>query len=211
MPYAYKVQALGIIVPAIIIYARLECFGNIGFLFACQVHYAKAVAVTFVSVAFHALPSDVLAVGREFGVDVVTFVLIGVTLLFAQVGGAFAIYIIKVDVRVGRNGISQALFLAAGVCYLFGIATPCQLLNAAERFHGGFKRLAFHNVGSRTHHLSVKVGKERVRSCFHPFVPMFVHQVVYDDAACFGQVGVEVYGALSVFYLRDEKDFLAVG
>ena len=63
MPYTDKVQALGIIVPAIVVYTRFETLGNISLLFAAQIHHTKAVSVTFISVALHALPCDVLAVG----------------------------------------------------------------------------------------------------------------------------------------------------
>ena len=61
--YTDKVQALGIIVPAIVVYTRFETLGNISLLFAAQIHHTKAVSVTFISVALHALPCDVLAVG----------------------------------------------------------------------------------------------------------------------------------------------------
>ena len=40
---------------------------------------------------------------------------------------------------------------------------------------------------------------------------MLVHQVGNDDTGCLGQVGMLVGGALYGFYLRNEKQLLAVG
>ena len=49
-----------------------------------------------------------------------------------------------------------------------------------------------------------------MRNRFHPFIPMLVHQVVNNDTAGFGQVRIEVCGALTIFHLRDEKNFFAI-
>ena len=93
MPHACEVEGLVVGCPAVTVHARLEGFGHVGFLSAVQVHHAETVAVAFVSVAFHALPGDVLSIGRELRVSVVTHVLVG-GIFLAEVAGLLGFHIV---------------------------------------------------------------------------------------------------------------------
>ena len=134
MPYTGEIESLVIRSPAVAVYTRLEVFCNVSLLAVLQIHYAKAVAVAFVSVALHALPGNESAVGGELRVRVVTHVLVG-SVFLAEVAGLLGFQIIQVNVRIGRDGVFQSSFLAAGICDGFGVRTPRKLFDATERLH----------------------------------------------------------------------------
>ena len=98
MPYTDKVQALRVVVPAIVIYARLEAFCDKCFLPVVQIVDTQAVPVAFITIAFHALPRNVFAVRTEFRIGVISSHLIGsiriLSIQFAQVQRCTFLYII---------------------------------------------------------------------------------------------------------------------
>ena len=134
MPYSYKIQGTAVRSPAIVVYARLETFRDICFFAAGQIHYTKAVAVAFVTVTFHTLPGNAFAVRREFGICIIAHVLVG-SIFLAEIAGLFGFQVIKINIRIRRNGIIQSGFLAASIGNLLRVVAPCQLLDTAERFH----------------------------------------------------------------------------
>ena len=115
MPYAGEVEGTAVVCPTIGIHTAFELFGHVSLLAAFDVHDAKAVAVAFVSVTFHALPSDVLTVRRESRVGVVTHVLVCIAFLLAEVSGLLVFEVVEEDVRICRYGISQSFLFAASV------------------------------------------------------------------------------------------------
>ena len=166
VPNTDKIEGLRVGRPAIIVYIRIERFGNITFLARCKRINAKAVAVAFAAILFHALPSNVLAIGRESGINVVTHVIIlGLTVhslvsqrfgsvygrslivgRLAKVGCFSCCQFVQIDVRVGRNGILAPCFLPASIGNCLRVGAPCQLLNAAKWFHWTFVWFAFQQV-----------------------------------------------------------------
>ena len=101
MPNANEIKCLRIGCPAESIDIRVECLADITFFAGRECIDTQSVAIAFVSVVFHALPSYVFAVGRELWVGVVPHVVIfillvdglvfhrfgGIHLRFAIVGG----------------------------------------------------------------------------------------------------------------------------
>ena len=71
MPYAGKVQPLAVGRPKEGIYTAVEAFGDVTLLAGTQFVDAETCAVAFISVALHAAPRNVLAVGRELRVLIV--------------------------------------------------------------------------------------------------------------------------------------------
>ena len=223
--------------PDVAVHVGVETGIGAELLVLLQVEHVEAVAVALVAVAGHALPGDVASVGRELRVGVVALVLVSLgreadalddrgsgqgflylqgyhlldSRVFAEVKGAVRLQVIEIDVRVGGHGIGQSRLLAAGVGNLLAVGAPCQLLDAAERFHGAFVGFAFQQVADVADFVTVEVGHEGMGCRGGPLVPMLVHQVVHDDAACLGQVGVFLGRGLHRLYLRDEEQLLAVG
>ena len=200
MPYTGEIECLVVRSPAVAVYARLEGFCNVSLFAVFQIHYAKAVAVAFVSVAFHTLPGNESAVGGELRVRVVTHVLVGRVFL-AEIAGLLGFQIIQVNVRIGRNSIFQSGFLAAGICDGFGVRTPGKLFDATERLHRRFVGFAGQDVGCFAHFISGKWSHERMRYGLYPFIPVLVHQVVYHHSTGLVQVRILVDGAFAVFHL----------
>ena len=210
VPYTHEIKSLAVRIPAEICYARLECFGYIRLLSGIKVHNAQSVAVAFVTVAFHAQPSDRFSVGRELRISIITHVLV-VFIHLAEILSLLSFDVIKIDVRIGRDGIFQSSLFTASISNLLRIVAPCQLLYAAKRFQRSFVRLSFQYVGFGSYFVSVKVGYERMRHCFYPFIPMLIHQIVYHHTRSLVEVGVQIDSTLSIFHLRDEKHLSTVG
>ena len=210
MPYTHEIKSLAIRIPAEIGYARLEGFGYIRFLSSIKVHNAQSVAVAFVTVAFHAQPSDRFSVGRELRISIITHVLV-VFIHLAEILCLLSFDVIKIDVRIGRDGIFQSRLFTASISYLLRIVAPSQLLYAAKRFQRSFVRLAFQYVGFGNYLVSVKVGYERMGHCFYPFIPMLIHQIVYHHTRSLVEVGVHIDSTLTIFHLRDEKHLSFIG
>ncbi len=78
MPYTDESQGLGVLVPYEGIHVGVESLAHVVLLAGCEVINAKAVAVALISVASHALPSHILAVGRELRVLVITRIVLQV-------------------------------------------------------------------------------------------------------------------------------------
>ena len=72
MPYTDEGEALGVFVPCEALDVGVELLGHVVFLTCGEVIYAETVAVALISITSHALPCDVLAVGRELRIGVVT-------------------------------------------------------------------------------------------------------------------------------------------
>ena len=205
MPYADEVYALRVFVPQESIYVGFEGAAYETLLSGCKVHDEQAVEVCLVAVAFHALPGYVLAVGRILGIGIVPFVLFGDVFRFP--GGK----VIDVNIGIGGDGIGQSRLFAAGIGHFVRSRVPGQLLDTAPGLHRAFVGFAVQNILYVADAVAVEVCNEGMRSGCHPFVPMLVHQVGNDDTGCLGQVGMLVGGALHGFYLRNEKQLLAVG
>ena len=134
-----------IICPEIGVHIRVDAFAQIGLLAARQVHDEQAVLVALVAVTLHRLPCDIFAVGRVGWIDVIAHH------TFRQIRMRARAYVIYIYVTIGRNGILQTGFLAAGIGNLFVIGVPCQLFHAAERLHWAFKCRAIQDVDTFTH------------------------------------------------------------
>ena len=76
VPTSQEIKRLGVGCPDKGIHVRIKTFGYIGFLACRQLIDAKAIAVALIAVARHALPSKVLAIGRETGIGVITHIAI---------------------------------------------------------------------------------------------------------------------------------------
>ena len=50
-----------------------------------------------------------------------------------------------------------------------------------------------------------------MRNFCHPFVPMFVHQVIDQPSGGFGEIGIDILGSAAIFYCGNHNHFLAVG
>ena len=101
--------------PTIRIYTTFKAFSDIFLFTALQVHDAKTIAVAFIAITFHALPSNVFAVWRERWVGVITHVAVCIIILLAEVGCILAVQIIKEDIRISRYSILQTSLLAASI------------------------------------------------------------------------------------------------
>ena len=209
VPNTDEIKCLRVSCPAIIVYIRIERLGNVAFLARCKRINAKAVAVAFATILFHTLPSNVLAIGRESGINVVTHVIIlGLTVhglvsqrLGSVYGGSFVVgrlakvgcfsccQFVQIDVRVSRNGILAPCFLPASIGNCLRIRTPCQLLNAAKWFHWTFVWFAFQQVLTFGYAVCLNICHERMLYAFNIMVPVAVHQVGYFSACGFGQIG----------------------
>ena len=209
LPYTQEEDASRVFIPQESVYIGLESLADETFLSGSTVHYTQAVEVCLIAVALHTLPCDVFAVrrilrigvvARHFGLTVGSF-----RILFAKVDEAAFLYIVFIDIRVGRNSICQSRFHTAGESHFIRCGAPRQLLDAAERLHRTFIGKSFKDVFHITDAIAVEFGNERMRSGRYPFIPMFVHQIGNDDAGCLGQIGMLVGGALHGLYLSDEK------
>ena len=72
MPYTRKIQGFGIVSPSKSIDTRLERLGHIGFFARSQLVNTKSFAITLITVALHALPGHITAIGRESRVGVIS-------------------------------------------------------------------------------------------------------------------------------------------
>ena len=128
MPYCAKDEGI-IIFPVVAVHIGVEPLAEEG-LFACSdMANHEAVLVALVAIALHGLPCYILTIRRIAGVGVIA------TVTFGKVGVCTCSEVVEVDVGVGGNSIIYAALLTAGVGDGFAIGTPCQLLNATERFH----------------------------------------------------------------------------
>ena len=185
--------------------AVIEVGREVLFFAGCHVHDKEAVLVRFVTVALHAAPGHVFAVGREGRRGVVAHHALG------EVAGLFRAQVIEVDVGVGRDGVFQPRLLAAGVGYRLAVGGPGKRLDTAEGFHGRLVGFALHDVDDVGKLFTVERGDVGVRNLLDPLVPVLVHEVVDDAAGSLVEVGVDVRSLLAVFHIADEEDMFLVG
>ena len=140
MPYTGEVDRLGIPAPYECIYIRIESFTYKTFLARFQVHDEEAVLVSFVTVALHALPGNAFSIRRILRVCIITHHTFGDVYCF------LGIQVIYIDIRVGRYGISQSRFFAAGISHLVRSRIPSQLFDTSPRFHRAFVRFSFQHI-----------------------------------------------------------------
>ena len=191
--------------PGLFVGAVIEVGREVLFFASCHVHDKEAVLVRFVTVALHAAPGHVFAVGREGRRGVVAHHALG------EVAGLFRAQVIEVDVGVGRDGVFQPRLLAAGVGYRLAVGGPGKRLDTAEGFHGRLVGLALHDVGDARKLLTVERGNVGVRNLLDPLVPVFVHEVVDYTAGSLVEVGIDVRSLLAVLHVADEEDLFLVG
>ena len=110
------------------------------FLARFQVHDEEAVLVSFVTVALHALPGNAFSIRRILRVCIITHHTFGDVYCF------LGIQVIYIDIRVGRYGISQSRFFAAGISHLVRSRIPSQLFDTSPRFHRAFVRFSFQHI-----------------------------------------------------------------
>ncbi len=233
MPYTDEVDGLGVMSPAEIVNVRVEGLGQELLLARSEVVEAEALAVTLITIAGHGEPGHVASVGRELRVLVVTRhvlqVLFCIDGLCAQRLGGLNLrshivsrlaevrrrartYIIYIDVRVGRNRVSHACLLAAGIGNALGVGAPVQLFHAAKRLHGTFVGLSFKDVNT-----VVSYGKaiayrtnEGVQNALHVVIPVAIHQVCDQTACSFRQVGRVLLNAAVEGNALQHDDLLTV-
>ena len=209
VPNTDKIKCLRVGSPAIIVYIRIERLGNVAFLTRCKRINAKAVAVAFATISLHTLPSHVLAIGRELGINVVTHVIIfGLTVhglvsqrlgsiygrclivgRLAKVGCFFCCQFVQIDIRVGRDGILAPCFLPASIGNSLRVGAPCQLLNAAKWFHWAFVGFALQYIFTFGYAVCLNIGHKGMLYAFDIMVPVAIHQVGYFSACGLGKVG----------------------
>ena len=204
MPHTCKIDGLGIVAPDKRIHIRLKCFADKTLLSGFQIHDKQTVQISFVSIALHALPCNVLAIRRVLRIGVIPLVFFGDIIRF------LCIQIIHINIRIGRNSIFQPCFLATGISHFVRSRIPCQLLNAAPRFHRTFVWFSFQYIHDIGNTVTVKVCHERMRSSCHPFIPVLIHQVGDNNTRSFRQIRIFIGSAFFGFHLRDEQQFLAV-
>ena len=123
VPGAHKIEALAVVGPAVRIYVAVECgaallvVGEVALLACCYVHYAQAVAVALVAVAFHTEPRKMGAVGRECRCGVISIVGRFAAEL-AQVLCGAVLGVVEEYVGVGAQCVGYTGLFNAGVCYL---------------------------------------------------------------------------------------------
>ena len=231
MPYADEVEDLGIGPPCVFVDVRVEALGDVGLPARGQLVDAEAVAVALITVVLHALPGDVPAVGREFGIHVVAHVHVAglmvdglvahalrridcrfhIPLGLAEVLRPAGFHIIYIDVGIGRNGILRALFLATGIGDRLGVPAPVDLFDAAERCQRTFVRLAFEHVDTVADASVSDVSHERMGVRRHVMVPVTVVHIRDDHACSLRQITRVLPDRAVVRDALDEHDATAVG
>ena len=88
---------------------------------------------------------------------------------------------------------------------------PGEALRAAEGLHGSLVGLVLHDVAQVLDGGAVESAHEGVGDFRHPFVPVFVHEVVHHAAGGLGQVGIDVGGVARVLDVADDYHVLLVG
>ena len=131
--------------------------------------------VSLISVSLHAYPAYLGSVRTPYWISVVTA-------LHVDYCGLGCLYIIYVYLGVGRECVLLAGKLAARICYVPAVRTPCELLESSERLSREFVKLSFpfEDVLAFLDLLPVKteICHECVRDLHYCMVPMPVHQVV---------------------------------
>ena len=121
------------------------------------------------------------------------------------------LYIVQINVGIGRYRIVPPCFLAACIGDVSPVGRPCQLLYASEGLHRTFKGFAFEDVPAFAYALGRHFSDEGMRGVHHVVVPMLVHQVVNDHAGGKGQVLVVGGDGSMLRHLLDQDDTSAVG
>ena len=230
VPHAGEVNLRRLGVPAKFVHAALERLCHELLLARGEFHDAEPRAVALISVALHAEPREVAAVGRELRVLVVAhervFLIVHLLLLeaaqrvavrgfptlgFAYVAGCAVGGIIYKYVAVGADGIVAPCLFTAGIGNGFRVGAPRQLLYAAKRHHRALEGLAGEQIRLLPHPLAVERRHEGVRRGGDIRVPVLIHQVVDHHARCFGQVFVVLLNGGVLRHFVDKDHLLAVG
>ena len=213
MPVAGEIDLFAVLAPFEASGVLVEAIGSIHFLGGLQVEQGNPVLVGFITLPFHAFPSQVEAVRTEHRVHIVTQV------AFAGVDGLAAFQIVNVDIGVGGYGVSLAGQLAGSVGQQLAVRAPAVLLDTAERLYGRFVRLILQHIdrmGIRDgFQLGVQVGAfqladEDMRNRHHVVVPMAVVQILEHHAAGFVQVGIAVLHIGFHLHLTDKGELFQV-
>ena len=141
---------------------------------------------------FHALPADILAVRREFRIDIIAYLHVAILMVhllpFHRFGGinfrfliAFRLteigcfsrcQTVEIDVCIRGNGILCAFFLSAGIGDALRVCAPGKLSDTPERCHGRLIGFTLHDVFSFIDAICGYIGHERVGDSFHVMIPM---------------------------------------
>ena len=230
VPHAGEVNLRRLGVPAKFVHAALERLCHELLLARGEFHDAEPRAVALISVALHAEPREVAAVGRELRVLVVAhervFLIVHLLLLeaaqrvagwgfptlgLADVAGCAIGCIIYKYVAVGADGIVAPCLFTAGIGNGFRVGAPRQLLYAAERHHRALEGLALEQIRLLPYSFAVKRSHEGMRCGGDVRVPVLIHQVVDDHARCLGQVLVVLLNSGMLRHFVDKDYLLAVG
>ncbi len=201
----HQVDGLAVALPGEGVGVIVERFGHVCFLTRGELHHEETVLVRFITIALHALPGQVAAIGRELRVDIVAHHPLG------HVAGLTARQVVEVDIGVGRLSILLAGLLARGVGDGASVGAPGELFNAAKGCQWCLVRFTLQQIDDVVQAISLQVGQERMRHALHPVVPVLVHQVVHHAAAGSRQVGILLSRLLAALHAADEKNLLAVG
>ena len=213
VPVADEIDFLSVLAPFKAGGILVEAVGCIHLFGGLQVEQGYPVLVRFVTVPFHAFPSQAEAVRAEYRVDIVAKVAL------AGIDGIAVFHIVDVDIGIGRYRVFFAGQLAGCVGQQLAVRTPAVLLDAAERLHGGFVWLILQYIdraGIRDgFQLGVQVGAfqladEDMRNRHHVMIPMAVVQILEHHAAGLVQVGVAVVHIGFHLHLADESELFQV-
>ena len=234
MPHSDEVDALRVSAPAIVIHVAIKVSAvyNVSLLARFEAHHAQSVKVALVAIAPHALPGNVLSVGREAWIDVVTHHHVALLMVYGLLGERLGVVdgrllisfgladvarrtclrVEEIDVGIGRIGISHALLLTTCVGYGLRVGAPVQLFHASEGSHGALVRLTLQYVGALSHcSVGRYVSHEGMRDTLHVVVPVAVVHIRHQSSGGLRQVVGVLLDASVIRYALHQHHLLAVG
>ena len=87
VPYTEEVKTFRVLSPLEFVHVRFEIIANKHLFASFTIHHTQAVPVAFITIASHALPSNIFSIGRILRIDIIAghFSLSSFAVLFAKV------------------------------------------------------------------------------------------------------------------------------